>query len=132
LRIVISCRIVVVLITVLCFSVRANGQANQIADDDVKSVSDKINKSLTELTGTNSSELLKSTMASINNTAQQLADQSKGIINEGSLDTTESIAKKSLLALLMSLVTLAGKLNREYRTNKAANISRSAGREIIG
>jgi hypothetical protein len=112
LRIVISCGIVVVLITVLCFSVRANGQANQIADDDVKSVSDKINKSLTELTGTNSSELLKSTMASINNTAQQLADQSKGIINEGSLDTAESIAKRIAVGIADVISNIRGEVKQ--------------------
>jgi hypothetical protein len=41
---------------------------------DMKSVTDDINKSLSKLTGENSSDLLKDTIASINNTASQLAN----------------------------------------------------------
>lgn len=102
-----------VLVIVLCFSLRASAQVNnQSTDDDIKSVSDKINKSLTELTGTNSSDLLKSTMASINNTAQQLANQSKVIINEGSLDTAESIAKKIAVGIADVISNISGEVKQ--------------------
>jgi hypothetical protein len=40
-------------------------------------------------------------MASINNTAQQLANQSKVIINEGSVDTLNQSLKRLLLVLPM-------------------------------
>jgi hypothetical protein len=103
----------VVLAIVLCFSLRVNAQVNnQSTDDDIKSVSDKINKSLTELTGANSSDLLKSTMASINNTAQQLANQSKVIINEGSLDTAESIAKKIAVGIADVISNISGEVKQ--------------------
>jgi hypothetical protein len=66
---------IIVLAAVPFFSLGASAQvSNQSTDDDINSVSDKINKSLTELTGTNSSDLLMSSMASINSTAQQLAN----------------------------------------------------------
>jgi hypothetical protein len=65
----------IVLAAVPFFSLGASAQvSNQSTDDDINSISDKINKSLTELTGTNSSDLLMSSMASINSTAQQLAN----------------------------------------------------------
>jgi hypothetical protein len=103
----------ILLVIVLCFSLKANAQINnQSAEDDIKSVSDKINKSLTELTGANSSDLLKSTMASINNTAQQLANQSKVIINEGSLDTAESIAKKIAVGIADVISNISGEVKQ--------------------
>ena len=103
----------VVLAVVPFFSLGASAQVNnQSTDDDIGSVYDKVNKSLTELTGTNSSELLKSTMASINNTAQQLADQGKGIVNEGSLGTAESIAKKIAVGIADVISNISGEVKQ--------------------
>jgi hypothetical protein len=47
---------------------KANASTNS-SQYDMKSVTDDINKSLTKLTGGNSSDLLKNTIASINNKA---------------------------------------------------------------
>lgn len=103
----------IVLAAVPFFSLGASAQvSNPSMDDDMNSVSDKVNKSLTELTGTNSSDLLKSTMASINSTAQQLANQSKGIINEGSLDTAESIAKKIAVGIADVISNISGEVKQ--------------------
>ena len=71
----------------------ANAQGN-LSRYDMKSVTDSINKSLAKLTGSNSSGLLDNTLASINKTASQIANQGKDIINKDSLNTAEIIAKK--------------------------------------
>lgn len=103
----------IVLAVVPFFSLGASAQvSNQSTGYDINSVSDKLNKSLTELTGTNSSDLLKSTMASINTTAQQLANQSKGIISEGSLDTAESIAKKIAIGIADVIGNISGEVKQ--------------------
>ena len=71
----------------------ANAQSNS-TQNDMKSVTYNINKSLEKLTGGNSSDLLDNTMASINKTASELANQGKDIVNEDSLNTAAIIAKK--------------------------------------
>lgn len=78
----------------------------------MKSVTDDINKSLTMLTGGNSSDLLKNTIASINNTASQLANESKGIINENSLDTAALIAKKIGIGIADVLSNISGEVKQ--------------------
>jgi gas vesicle protein len=76
----------------------------------MKSVTNYINKSLSKLTGENSSDLLKDTIASINNTASQLANESKGIINENSLDTAEIIAGKIGIGIADVLSNISGEV----------------------
>ena len=79
---------------------------------DMKSVTNSLNESLTKLTGVNSSNLLKSTLSSINNTASQLANESKGIINESSLGTAESIAKKIGIGIADVLSNISGEVKQ--------------------
>ena len=89
----------------------ANASVN-LSQFDMKSVTDDINKSLTELTGGNSSDLLKNTIASINNTASQLANESKSIINEDSLNTAEIIAGKIGIGIADVLSNISGEVKQ--------------------
>jgi hypothetical protein len=79
---------------------------------DMKSVTDSINKSLTKLIGGNSSELLKNTIASINKTTSQLANESKGAINENSLNTAAIIAKKIGIGIADVLSNISGEVKQ--------------------
>lgn len=90
---------------------KANASTNS-SQYDMKSVTDDINKSLTMMTGGNSSDLLKNTIASINNTASQLANESKGIINENSLDTAALIAKKIGIGIADVLSNISGEVKQ--------------------
>jgi hypothetical protein len=78
----------------------------------MKSVTDNLNESLTKLTGGNSSSLLKSTLSSINNTASQLANESKGIINKDSLNTAEIIAGKIGIGIADVLGNISGEVKQ--------------------
>jgi hypothetical protein len=89
----------------------AKAQVNQ-NESDMKVVTDKINKSLAKLTGGNSSDLLNNTMASIKNTAAQIANQSKGVLNEGSLNTAEIIAKKIGIGIADVLSNISGEVKQ--------------------
>ena len=108
----------VVLITVVMLTtylpvnlMMANASVN-LSQSDIKSVTDDINKSLTELTGGNSSDLLKNTIASINKTASQLANESKSIINEDSLKTAEIIAGKIGIGIADVLGNISGEVKQ--------------------
>ncbi len=79
---------------------------------DMKSVTDKINKTLAKLTGDNSSDLLKSTLASINSTAQQIANQSEGLVHQGSLNIAEAIAKKIGIGIADVLSNISGEVKQ--------------------
>jgi|SRR5215510_5837579 len=79
---------------------------------DMNSVTDNINKSLAKLMGGNSSELLNNTMASINKTASEIAGQSKGILNENSLNTAAIIAKKIGIGIADVLSNISGELKQ--------------------
>ena len=79
---------------------------------DMKSVTDNINKSLAKLTGGNSSELLDNTMASINKTASELANQGKDIVNEDSLNTAAIIAKKIGIGIADVLSNISGEVKQ--------------------
>jgi hypothetical protein len=79
---------------------------------DMKSVTDNINKSLTELTGKNSSDLLKNTIASINKTASLLANESESIVNEDSLNTAEIIAGKIGIGIADVLSNISGEVKQ--------------------
>ncbi len=79
---------------------------------DMKSVTDNINKSLTELTGKNSSDLLKNTIASINKTASLLANESESIVNEDSLNTAEIIAGKIGIGIADVLGNISGEVKQ--------------------
>ena len=87
----------------------AQGNTNK---SDMKAVTDNINKSLAKLTGGNSSDLLKSTLASINNTANQIASQSKEIVNDGSLNTAAAIAKKIGIGIADVLNNISGEIKQ--------------------
>ena len=89
----------------------ANAQ-NTSTNPSLKTVTDNINKSLAKLTGGNSSDLLKSTMASINKTASQLANESKGIVNENSLNTAAMIAKKVGIGIADVLGNISGEIKQ--------------------
>jgi hypothetical protein len=89
----------------------ANASVN-LSQFDMKSVTDDINKSLTELTGGNSSDLLKNTIASINITASQLANESKNIINEDYLNTAEIIAGKIGIGIADVLSNISGEVKQ--------------------
>jgi hypothetical protein len=91
----------------------ANASVN-LSQSDIKSVTDDINKSLTELTGGNSSDLLKNTIASINKTASQLANESKSIINEDSLKTAEIIAGKIGIGIADVLGNISGEVKTRH------------------
>ena len=60
----------------------------------MKSITDNLNKSISKLTGNNSSDLLKDILTFINKTSYQMANQSKVVLNKDSLNTAELIAKK--------------------------------------
>jgi len=87
----------------------AQSNANQ---SDMKIVTDNINKSLAKITGGNSSGLLKSTLASINNTANQIVGRGKGIVNDGSLDTAAAIAKKIGIGFADVLSNISGEIKQ--------------------
>jgi len=89
----------------------AKAQVNQ-NESDMKVVTDNINKSLAKLTGGNSSNLLNNTMASIKNTAVQIANQSKGVLNEGSLNMAEIIAKKIGIGIADVLSNISGEVKQ--------------------
>ncbi len=89
----------------------ANAQGNS-TQYDMKSVTDNINKSLAKLTGGNSSHLLKNTIASINKMASQIANQSKGLINEDSLNTAAIIAKKIGIGIADVLSNISGEVKQ--------------------
>jgi hypothetical protein len=90
---------------------KGNAQVNS-SQYDMKSVTDSINKSLTKLIGGNSSELLKNTIASINKTTSQLANESKGAINENSLNTAAIIAKKIGIGIADVLNNISGEVKQ--------------------
>ena len=89
----------------------ANAQSNS-SQYDMKSVTDNINKSLAKLTGGNSSDLLDNTMASINKTASEIANQGKDIINEDSLNTAAIIAKKIGIGIADVLSNISGEVKQ--------------------
>ena len=78
----------------------------------MKSVTDNINKSLTKLVGGNSSDLLKTTIASINNTASELANKTKGAMNQDSLNTAEIIAGKIGIGIADVLSNISGEVKQ--------------------
>ena len=89
----------------------ANAQSNS-TQNDMKSVTYNINKSLEKLTGGNSSDLLDNTMASINKTASELANQGKDIVNEDSLNTATIIAKKIGIGIADVLSNISGEVKQ--------------------
>ena len=89
----------------------ANAQSNS-TQYDMKSITDNLNKSLTKLTGTNSSDLLKNTLSFINKTSYQIANQSKDVINKDSLNTAELIAKKIGIGFADVLGNISGELKQ--------------------
>jgi hypothetical protein len=89
----------------------ANAQSNS-TQNDMKSVTYNINKSLEKLTGGNSSDLLDNTMASINKTASELANQGKDIVNEDSLNTAAIIAKKIGIGIADVLSNISGEVKQ--------------------
>ena len=89
----------------------ANAQSNS-SQYDMKSVTDNINKSLAKLTGGNSSDLLDNTMASINKTASEIANQGKDIINEDSLNTAAIIGKKIGIGIADVLSNISGEVKQ--------------------
>jgi gas vesicle protein len=102
--------VVLILTTYLPVNLMMADASINLSQYDMKSVTDDINKSLSKLTGENSSDLLKDTIASINNTASQLANESKGIINENSLDTAEIIAGKIGIGIADVLSNISGEV----------------------
>ena len=89
----------------------ANAEGNS-TQYDMKSVTDNINKSLAKITGGNSSDLLDNTMASINKTASEIANQGKDIINEDSLNTAAIIAKKIGIGIADVLSNISGEVKQ--------------------
>ena len=79
---------------------------------DMKSITDNLNKSLTKLTGGNSSEVLKNTIAFINKTSHGIANQSKDVLNKDSLNTVELIAKKIGIGFADVLSNISGELKQ--------------------
>ena len=104
--------VVVMLTTYLPVNLMMANASVNLNQSDMKSVTDDINKSLTELTGGNSSDLLKNTIASINKTASQLANESKSIINEDSLKTAEIIAGKIGIGIADVLGNISGEVKQ--------------------
>ena len=107
-------RLSMVLIVNVCLpinlpKVSASGNSSQY---DMKSITDKINKSLTKLVGGNSSDLLKTTIASINNTASELANKTKGAMNQDSLNTAEIIAGKIGIGIADVLSNISGEVKQ--------------------
>ena len=99
----------ILIVSVTITSVNAQVKQNE---SDMKAVTDNINKSLAKLTGGNSSDLLNNTMDSIKNTAAQIANQSKGVLNEGSLNTAEIIAKKIGIGVADVLSNISGEVKQ--------------------
>ena len=89
--------------------VSASGNSSQY---DMNSITDNINKSLTKLVGENSSDLLKNTIASINNTASELANKTKGVIDQDSLNTAEIIAGKIGIGIADVLSNISGEVKQ--------------------
>jgi hypothetical protein len=85
---------------------------NTSTTPSLKTVIDNINKSLAKLTEGNTSGLLQNTMTSINETAFQLANESKGIVNENSLNTAEIIAKKLGIGIADVLGNISGEIKQ--------------------
>src|SRR5262245_27144165 len=79
---------------------------------DMKSIADNLNKSLTKLIGGNSSELLKNPIAFINKTSNQIANQSKDVLNKDSLNTAEIIARKIGIGFADVLSNISGELKQ--------------------
>jgi hypothetical protein len=78
----------------------------------MKSIADNLNKSLTKLTGGNSSEVLKNTIAFINKTSHEIANQSKDVLNKDSFNTAEIIAKKIGIGFADALRNISGELKQ--------------------
>jgi hypothetical protein len=102
----------IILTTYLSINLRMANASVNLSQFDMKAVTDTINKSLAKLTGGNSSELLKTTVASINNTASQIANESKSIINEDSLNTAEIIAGKIGIGIADVLGNISGEVKQ--------------------
>ena len=66
--------VVLILTTYLPVNLMMADASINLSQYDMKSVTNYINKSLSKLTGENSSDLLKDTIASINNTASEFAN----------------------------------------------------------
>ncbi len=111
----------VVSVLILCIGLLvnleiANAQGNS-THYDMKSVIDNLNKSITRLTGGNSSELLKDTIAFINKISYQMANQSEDILNKDSLNTAETIAKKIGVGFAEVLSNISGELKQGIGSN---------------
>ncbi len=65
-----------------------------------------------KLKGNNSSDLLKDTLTFINKTSYQMANQSKDVINNDSLNTAELIAKKIGIGFADVLGNISGELKQ--------------------
>ena len=103
--------ILILTIGLLTYVENANAQSNS-TQYDMKSITDNLNKSLTKLTGGNSSEVLKNTIAFINKTSHEIANQSKDVINKDSLNTAELIAKKIGIGFADVLGNISGELKQ--------------------
>jgi hypothetical protein len=90
---------------------KANAQSNS-TQIDMKSIADNLNKTLTKLTGGNSSEVLKNTVAFINKTSHEIANQNKDVLNKDSLNTAEIIAKKIGIGFADVLGNISGELKQ--------------------
>lgn len=102
----------IILTTHLSINLRMANASVNLSQFDMKAVTDVINKSLAKLTGGNSSDLLKTTLASINNTASQLANESKTVINDDSLNTAEIIAGKIGIGIADVLGNISGEVKQ--------------------
>jgi hypothetical protein len=102
----------IILTTHLSINLRMANASVNLSQFDMKAVTDVINKSLAKLTGGNSSDLLKTTVASINNTASQLANESKTVINDDSLNTAEIIAGKIGIGIADVLGNISGEVKQ--------------------
>ena len=106
--------IALILIVNICLPInlpRVSASVNS-SQYDMKSVTDNINKSLTKLVGGNSSDLLKTTIASINHTASVLANKTKGAMNQDSLNTAEIIAGKIGIVIADVLSNISGEVKQ--------------------
>jgi hypothetical protein len=102
----------IILTTHLSINLRMANASVNLSQFDMKAVTDVINKSLAKLTGGNSSDLLKTTVASINNTASQLANESETVINNDSLNTAEIIAGKIGIGIADVLGNISGEVKQ--------------------
>lgn len=89
----------------------ASAQDNSTTSD-MSALTRNIGNSLAKLTGSNSSDLLKNTMASINKTASQVANESHSVINEGSLNMAEIVAKKIAIGMADVLSNISGEIKQ--------------------